>query len=105
MALEFADVVVKMVKAKQRLEAYENEVKQRNETVKKALETLLKRTKNILDNPLENGDFEIVFLDEALDAVNKAEHEYEISFTLMIASRDKVRTLEEFVEAMREEKE
>lgn len=101
MALEFSDMVVKMVEAKQVLETAEQDTAQRLEDVRAALETLRNRTSKILDNPLEDGSFEIVFLDSMLAKVDEADRRYEVSHTLMVGAKRQADLLTEVVEGLK----
>lgn len=101
MALDLADMVMKMARAKQDATNAEADVKARNDELRKALETLRTRVTNILENPLEDGSFEVAFLDDALAKVNDADRRYEVEHTSMVAARRQAALLEGIVEGLK----
>lgn len=104
MAIDFEETVFRMAKAKRLLEIAEDEVEGRRRDLENALESLEKRVRQILDNRLEDGSFEVSFLDTGLAAVNEADRRYEVAHTSMIGLRNKAKLLEEFVESLKEDR-
>ncbi len=102
MALDLTDMVVKMVFAKQTEETAEKALKQRLEEVRATLVTLRDAVSKIIDNPLDDGSFEICHLDHALAKVNDADRRYEVDHTSMVGAKRQTDLLTEVVEGLKD---
>lgn len=95
------EYVVKLAKAKTATTDAEQDTEIARARVQKALETLVERAQNILDHPLEDGSYEIAFLDEALRDVNEAERRHEEAHSTKIHAQRMEGLLETLVEQLK----
>lgn len=93
------EYVVKLAKAKTATTDAEQDLAAAR--VQKGLEILIQRAQKVLDNPLDDGGYEIVFLEEALQEINEADRRYEVAHFAKVTAQRTEGLLETLVEQLK----
>lgn len=95
------EYVVKLAKAKTATTDAEQDLAAAHARVQKGLEILIQRAQKVLDNPLDDGGYEIVFLEEALQEINEADRRYEVAHFAKVTAQRTEGLLETLVEQLK----